>query len=78
MPTIEKLQQSIIEHVQSIQDESLLEIVAAMLQHGDVVVPTTEAQYKVLAKSQQDIDEGRVFSNDEVLQMARQWIDQKK
>ena len=70
MPTIEKLQQSIIEQVQSIQDESLLEIVAAILQHSDEVVPTTEAQRKVLAKSQQDIEEGRVFSNDEVLQMA--------
>jgi len=77
MPTLEKLQQSIIEQVQSIQDETLLEIVASMLQHGDEVM-TSALQRKVLAKSQQDIDEGKVFSQEEVWQMARQWIDQKK
>ena len=76
--TIAEEKNALIKRIQSIQDESILQVLSSILAQfeQDDVYQTSDAQKKRIEIGLQQLQEGRTIPHDEANEQARKWLDQ--
>ena len=76
MATVDQIKNGLVEKILSINDKEILEALDKFLSNSTTpeIVQLTEAQKKMLEMSELDIKEGRLISQDAMIERNLEWL----